>query len=249
MIRDEEWSHVREKLRDYPYWVSATQRLNVFYPVDSKQRRFKCSPPKYASDRTLGEVLGQMFCIYQDELQYPAVKQESVAEFYDRCVGPSFDAVRCSLDVVLEGMEHAGKRAQRRVRRLIEEVEDAEQAVRPSWEKAFAPTVGYIDDRLTGNLGPEGAKKRLIIMLWEVLGDFTNLTEANKLEHILRLLQHFKVAGADEMTNSGIRQLLRGRLRKSGKRRSEEARYEMYRQYLIQTGSDDDGYVNHLADK
>jgi len=260
MIRDEEWSHVREKLRDYQHWKSANEHLHVFHPdgqsrnhrtrrIEARKKRgFKCVPPKYAGDHTLGEALGQMFCIYLNELQYPAVKQESVAEFYDRCVGPSFDAVRRSLDAVLEGMKHTGKRAQGKIRKLIDEVEDAEQAVRPDWEKAFAPTLGYTDDMLTGNLGAEGAEKRLIIKLWEVLGDFTNLTGPNKLEHILRLLQHFKVSGADELTDQAIRQLLRGRLRRGGQRRDEEARYEMYRQYLIQTGTGDDDYVNHLAD-
>ena len=144
MIKDPEWEWVRKKLDSYEYWTD-DESLKVL----SGKRDFERKSPDYLEeigDYSLKEIVGQMFCIYFDEMGADSPRA-TAEELYEESVAPSATTALGALKNLLSATERIPRKTLApKAQKLIEELQAFENDLRQAWIKEF--------ERIPGKLGP-----------------------------------------------------------------------------------------------
>ena len=233
MIRDPEWNHVREQMQAYPHW-DGRGGLEIFAlgPERTKpHRKFQHTTPDCAVEEqpgvytiegesgfTLSEILGQMLCIYFDEMSHDEVVQGDTAEWYESVVDPHFQRAKEEIGLLLTSTDRLKTKGVRgKLASILRLLEEVEPRLRHEWVSTFSVTTEKMSLH-GGNLNKEGAEQRLIINLWDCLTDFTDLTLAARKRHVVELMAYFEVISFQNTTERlrhevRVDQLIHGSIR------------------------------------
>ena len=147
MIRGPEWRNIRDKIQAYTHWKI---KDGFRVPSPFSGRNFKYKVPKYVTEEkpgqytvggeanyTLEEILGQLFCVYYDELNHPSLVESSTREFYERSVVPHFEAAKSAIQHLIQSTQHLKlQMLPRKLKRIVVQLNEIEpkSLERPSGE-------------------------------------------------------------------------------------------------------------------
>lgn len=237
MIREPERALIHKELDRYPHFDSQGG-LRVWHGRPGFQFHVPEDYREAVKSYSMKELIGQMFCVYFDEIMHGMLVDEGTDEWYSRAVLEHVERAKFRIALLIESTRHLNKKQiPRKLRTLIDELDDLEPRLRRAWSQTFGKTVEKAES-LLGNLGEKGADTRLVVNLWDMLSEFTDLTKENKIEHIVALLHHFEVGPEDGYRDAveRVRQLLHGRLTSGGERRDAAEREKMLKQWALQSG-------------
>jgi hypothetical protein len=193
VIRDPEWDHVRKTLDEYPDWID-DETLRVL----SGKRSFERTASEI-DGYSLKEITGEHFCAYFDEMDLDKQIQQKAEAACQQEIAPHVRDARRALGALLRFAKPLpSERLISNIQQMLCALEDVGAELEAVWSAEIARMSRGLSDIMPDILGPQGAKMRLILRLWTYLTDLTNLTRANRTEHINGLLDHFGRQSADK---------------------------------------------------
>lgn len=181
---------VINRLEKYPHF-DADWKLEVF--INKRQFKWEINP---CDD--FPRLLADHFHRYAVEDSLSVEKSRDgwvqLDKLYLILAKPHVDRIRdelCILSKFLDELKIVREKG------AIEKIEDnlgkIESCLKQKIPLAHRKKIGPLMEKEMNKsgLGPKGAKKRLIIRVDSILGEYTNLTRENRLAHIHKLLCHF----------------------------------------------------------